>query len=298
MDDRRFLTGRTDGRGSAASSDAASVPWWSFTKTALATAALQLVARGQLMLDDPVDGRRYTLRQLLQHRAGVPDYGHLTIYHEAVRRGDPLWDASQLFARVAVDHLDFEPGQGWQYSNLGYFLVRRMIETATGEDLGSALRHLIFDSLGLASVRLATCVNDLDATEWGNADRYDPGWVFHGLLVGTPGDAVRFLHRLMLGEVLPRALLSSMTDRFAISGPVAGRPWQTAGYGLGLMIGEMAGAGLGVGHSGAGPGSIAAVYHFGNRAQPCTVAAFAPGHAQGHDEAVAEFEVARLTGPA
>jgi CubicO group peptidase (beta-lactamase class C family) len=158
MDDRRFLTGRTDGRGSAASSDAASVPWWSFTKTALATAALQLVARGQLMLDDPVDGRRYTLRQLLQHRAGVPDYGHLTIYHEAVRRGDPLWDASQLFARVAVDHLDFEPGQGWQYSNLGYFLVRRMIETATGEDLGSALRHLIFDSLGLASVRLATCV--------------------------------------------------------------------------------------------------------------------------------------------
>jgi len=50
--------------------------------------------------------------------------------------------------------------------------------------------------------------------------------------------------------------------------------------------------------SGAGPGSIAAVYHVGNRAEPCTVAAFAQGRAQGHDEAAAEFEVARLAGRA
>jgi hypothetical protein len=47
-----------------------------------------------------------------------------------------------------------------------------------------------------------------------------------------------------------------------------------------------------------GQGSIAAVYHFGNRAAPCTVAAFAPGRNQGHDEAAAEFQVARLAAPA
>lgn len=102
----------------------------------------------------------------------------------------------------------------------------------------------------------------------------------------------------MLGKVLPRGLLNSMTDRFTISGPVAGRPWATAGYGLGLMIGEITGAGLAVGHSGAGPGSISAVYHFPDRAEPCTVAAFAPGRDQGHDESATEFEVARLAGNA
>jgi hypothetical protein len=62
----------------------------------------------------------------------------------------------------------------------------------------------------------ATRADDLAATEWGNRGQYDPNWVFHGLLIGTPGDAVRFLHRLMLGEVLPRALLSSMRECFAI----------------------------------------------------------------------------------
>src|SRR3954453_22274379 len=60
------------------------VPWWSFTKTVLAAAALVLVDAGRLTLDTPLAGRRYTLRQLLQHRAGVPDYGALAAYHDAV----------------------------------------------------------------------------------------------------------------------------------------------------------------------------------------------------------------------
>jgi D-alanyl-D-alanine carboxypeptidase len=92
-----------------------------------------------------------------------------------------------------------------------------------------SVRDIIFDGLGLKSVRLATRADDLAATEWGNRGQYDPNWVFHGLLVGTPGDAVRFLHRLMLGEVLPRALLSSMTECFAIGGALADRPWKTTG---------------------------------------------------------------------
>jgi CubicO group peptidase (beta-lactamase class C family) len=96
-----FLTARIDVNGGReVHADQACVPWWSFTKTALATAALQLVARGYCSLDDRIDSRAYTLRQLLQHRAGVPDYGGLASYHEAVRRGDKPWALDDLLDRV------------------------------------------------------------------------------------------------------------------------------------------------------------------------------------------------------
>src|SRR5687768_11403862 len=100
MTDQDFLSARIDGDGTIAiTSDQVSVPWWSFTKTALATAALQLVARGHCSLDQRVDSQPYTLRQLLQHRAGVPNYGGLAAYHEAVRRGDKPWEIGELLDR-------------------------------------------------------------------------------------------------------------------------------------------------------------------------------------------------------
>jgi len=46
----------------------------------------------------------------------------------------------------------------------------------------------------------------------------------------------------------------------------------------------MASAGMATGHSGAGPGSVSAVYHFADRASPCTVAAFARGDEEGATE--------------
>ena len=131
-----------------------------------------------------------------------------------------------MLARVASDRLDFEPGHGWCYSNVGYFFVRQTIEEATGQDLDSALRHLVFDALGLDSVRLVTTAADLAETAWENRSQYDPGWVYHGLLAGTPGDAVRFLYHLMSGDVLPPHLLTEMTTRHPIGGRLPGRPWE------------------------------------------------------------------------
>jgi D-alanyl-D-alanine carboxypeptidase len=292
MRDRGFLTARIDAAGGPETrSDLASVPWWSFTKTALATAALQLVGRGRFRLDERISGRPYTLRQLLQHRAGVPNYGALVPYHEAVQRGDKPWEIDQLLERVAADRLDFDPGHGWRYSNVGYLFVRQLIEEVVGSDIGIALRSLVFDGLGLESVRIATSTEDLAKTAWGNRAAYDPGWVYHGLLIGTPGDAVRFLHSLMSGDVLPRELLAEMIRRHPIGDqPLGGRPWETTGYGLGLMIGRMQSAGVAIGHSGGGPGSVGAVYHFGDRPTPCTVAAFATGDQEG----TTEYEVAHL----
>jgi D-alanyl-D-alanine carboxypeptidase len=193
-----------------------------------------------------------------------------------------------LLDRVGADHLDFEPGHGWRYSNVGYFFIRRKIEEITGDDIGSALRHLVFDALGLKSAHAVTTASDLANTAWDNHSGYDPGWVYHGLLAGTADDAARFLHKLMLGDVLPDKLLTEMTKCVPLGGPLPGRPWETTGYGLGLMIGRMASAGATFGHSGAGPGSVGAVYHFSSQIAPRTVAAFA----QADSEGVTEYEAA------
>ena len=261
------------GRLTAHEQEARPVPWWSLTKTALAAAALVLVHRGRLALDLPIDARGFTLRQLLQHTAGVPEYGGLGAYHEAVRQGETPWSPDELLRRVDADRLVFTPGRGWAYSNVGYLHVRRLIEQATGIALDEALRALVFDPLGVPGVSIASQPGDLDGTAWGNRARYHPGWVYHGLAVGTAAEAALFLHRLLAGTLLSPSLADAMRQPYPLGGPVEGRPWRSAGYGLGLMIDVVSPRGLAIGHSGQGPGSVSAAYHFPPLAR--TVAAFA-----------------------
>jgi len=185
--DSRILTAAVEGgRLRDPDADPTTVPWWSLTKTALAAAALALVAGGALALDRQLSGRPFTLRQLLQHTAGLPDYGGLRDYHEAVARGDAPWSEERLLTRVDAERLLFPPGQGWAYSNVGYLLVRRLVEQAAGADLDAALRRLVFAPLGVSGVCVAREPTDLAGSAWGNATAYHPGWVYHGLLLGTP----------------------------------------------------------------------------------------------------------------
>ncbi len=241
---------------------AALVPWWSYTKTALASAALVLVAQGRLALDDTLAGHPFSLRHLLQHRSGLPDYGSLDAYHAAVAAGQTPWPLQDMMHRLQTGTLLFPPGHGWQYSNVGYLLVRRLIEQAADQPLGAALQRLVFAPLGLTGVQLAQVPADLDATAWGNARGYHPGWVYHGLLVGPAESAVLLLHRLLAGALLPPALLDAMCAAHPVAGRVPGRPWLSGAYGLGLMIGRTAAPGNFIGHTGGGPGSASAVYRF------------------------------------
>jgi CubicO group peptidase (beta-lactamase class C family) len=234
--------------------DAADVPWWSFSKTVIAAAALALVRDGRLALDEPLPDRRYTLRQLLQHRAGLTEYGRLPAYHEAVARNEDAWPADEMLARTAADRLVYEPGKGWGYSNIGYYFIRRLIEQATSHLLGDALDDLVLKPLGIAGVRFAA-----DRAHY--PPEYDPRWVYHGLLVGPLQQAALLLQRLLVGDLLPPSLLSAMCDRYLVGGPIAGRPWKTPSYGLGLMIGETTSGEVIAGHTGGGPGSAIAVYH-------------------------------------
>ena len=70
----------------AAGDESALVPWWSIAKTAIAACALVLVAGGRLDLDRTMPGRRFTLRQLLQHTGGLPCYTESDAYEVAVER--------------------------------------------------------------------------------------------------------------------------------------------------------------------------------------------------------------------
>src|SRR3954468_8771767 len=137
------------------------VPWWSFTKTVLAAAALVLVDAGRLTLDTPLAGRRYTLRQFAQDRAGVPDYGSLAAYHDAVASGQPPWPAGELIERVYKHASGSEPGTSWTYSNVGYLFVRQLIEHAEGKEIGEALTRLVLMPLGIANAGLARTPDDL-----------------------------------------------------------------------------------------------------------------------------------------
>ena len=176
-------------------------PWWSFTKTVLAVAAMRLVEAGKLELDALRPGKPYSLRQLLTHRAGVPNYGKLDAYHEAVARGEDAWSRERLLAAVDADHLDFAPGTAWSYSNVGYLFVRDAVEEAAGLPLADALREWVIAPLGLGSVRLAVERADFAEVFWPALRTYDPRWCYHGCLIGTPADAARLLHAVLSGAI-------------------------------------------------------------------------------------------------
>ena len=266
------------------------VPWWSVTKTCLAACALVLVAGGRLELDRTIAGRRFTLRQLLQHTSGVGCYTEAPDYEAAVDRHADPWTDDELLRQIE----NSDPEQGWSYSNSGYFLVRRLIEQATGMDIERALKALVLGPLGIEQSFIARTRADLKRSEWGDEDQFHPGWVAHGLLMGPPSDVAQFMHRLFTGALLPPPLLAAMRERRPVDAVLTGRPWQTAGYGLGLMMDIASPHGLCIGHSGQGPASVSAAYHFPALTPPVTVAAFAPTDDQGVVERAVLEEAARL----
>jgi len=270
------------------------VPWWSITKSCLAACVLVLVAGGRLDLDRPMPGRRFTLRQLLQHTSGLSCYTEHPDYDPALDRHEDPWGDGRLLALSESVPPLFDPGQGWSYSNTGYFLVRRLIEQTTGLDIERALKTLVFGPLGIENTFIARTRADLQRSEWGDEDNFHPGWVSHGLLMGHPADAALFMHRLFTGALLPAPLRDTMRVRHPVEVNLPDRPWKTAGYGLGLMMDVASPLGLCIGHSGQGPDSVAAAYHFPDLDPPRTVAAFAPTDDQGIAERAVLEAAARL----
>ena len=235
------------------------VAWWSFTKTVLSIATLRLAERGALDLDDRLPGRPFTARQLLRHEAGLPDYGCVPRYQSDVAAYKPPWPVDRLLKAVDIDRLRYQPGSGWAYSNVGYLLVAQLIEVIARQDLSAALAALIFAPAGLKSARLATRPDHLDDVQMAGASGYHPGWVYHGLVVGTVADAARLLRLVVTGDMLSPTSLASMKDCRPL--PMhATEIHPNPAYGLGLMLSAEDPEAHPLGHSGEGPGSRIAVY--------------------------------------
>ncbi|MEU6124376.1 serine hydrolase domain-containing protein [Streptomyces sp. NPDC047123] len=126
--------------------------------------ALRLVDRGELRLGDtlgkvlprlPRAWHRVTLRQLLNHTSGLPDFSadpkFLKLVSENPRR---RFDSRRLLDFVAGRPLEFRPGRRYVYSNSDNIAVALMAEAATGCRYEELLARLVYRPLGLRETSL------------------------------------------------------------------------------------------------------------------------------------------------
>ncbi|WNE99636.1 serine hydrolase [Streptomyces luomodiensis] len=257
----------------------------SVTKSFVATVVLQLVAEGRLSLSDPVDrwlpgvvsgngndGRRITVRNLLQHTSGIHNYSY----------SDDTGDSAEDFERTRFDHVspeqvvagavkhqpDFPPASAddpepdWNYSNPGYVLAGMIIQKVTGHTWPQEVRDRIIRPLGLTGTyepgddpRLQgpyahTYQRFPGSGTWTDTTLRNVSWGgAAGSLISTDRDLDRFFTALLSGRLLPPAQLAEMrrTVPVAEDFEVAFPHLQ---YGLGMMRQPLSCGGYRWGHGG------------------------------------------------
>ncbi|MET9536829.1 serine hydrolase domain-containing protein [Streptomyces sp. NPDC006553] len=236
----------------------------SITKTFVATVLLQLQAEGRIDLDDPVekwlpgvvrgnghDGRRITVRQLLNHTSGVysvtsdPGFQEKIFGPGFLEHRYDRWTPRQL-VDIAMTHApDFAPGTDWNYSNTNYVLAGMVIEKVTGRPYGKAVENRIIKPLKLRAtsvpgtdVRMpkpsspawSTLSADPDA-QVHDVSRLSPTLAYAaGEMISDSNDLQTFYRALLKGRLLPKAEMREMTTTVPVSPELP-----ATGYGLGLM---------------------------------------------------------------
>ncbi len=122
-----------------------------------AAAIVTLIREGKIRLDDPI--RKYipqapsgwnkvTIRHLLTHTSGIPDYtGNMVDFRKD-------YTEEQLATIYSKLKLDFQPGATWSYSNTGYALLGFVVRKVTGQFYGDYLRDRVFQPLGMRTARV------------------------------------------------------------------------------------------------------------------------------------------------
>lgn len=234
----------------------------SLTKQFTAAAIMKLVEQGKIGLDDPLSkylpdfdtgGRTVTIRQLLNHTSGIPNY---TGQPGFLGRGDRLdFNAKELLQYVAGKPFAFEPGTSWAYSNTNYVLLGLIVEKLSGQPYGAFLQEQLFKPLALTHTRAdsETAIIPhrakgygirLDTNERRNAalmTTANAGGA--GMLISTAGDLVRWEIGLINGRAVKPASFQQMIDAPAKTGT------PDTSYGFGLMI-DQAGGQRRISHTG------------------------------------------------
>ena len=138
----------------------------SIAKAFSGAVALQLVRDGRLGLDDTIGQRRpdlpaawagVTVRQLLNHTSGLPDYTRSAGFREQVEN-DPRGFVTPLgvIEWVRADGLVFPSGSDYEYSNTDNIVVGLIAETVTGRSYRRLLTETVFSPAGLGETSFPT----------------------------------------------------------------------------------------------------------------------------------------------
>ncbi len=128
----------------------------SFTKQFTAMSVMLLVHDGKLRYDDhltdifpefPAYGKSITVRNLLNHTSGLPDYEDILMkqYPNTPDEKIPqILDAGVLKLLEQQSAGEFAPGTKWEYSNSGYAVLAMIVEKVSGKPFGEFLHERIF----------------------------------------------------------------------------------------------------------------------------------------------------------
>lgn len=217
----------------------------SITKQFTAVLILMLMEESRLTLDDRIDSylgnlpdswRGVTIRQLLNHTAGIPDIEEIFGY--AAYRNPYTYD--QIIAVANSKAVYFPAGTGMRYSNTGYFLLGHVLEKIEGASYGEILRRRICAPLGMAHTRQSDpsdvipnrCAGyQLIGDTLRNRDAMQPSaCLAAGTIISTVGDMARWDSAITCNRLLKPETQALMWQRTRLS------DGETKNYGFGWFI--------------------------------------------------------------
>jgi D-alanyl-D-alanine carboxypeptidase len=161
-------TGRADVRKTAKPRATDHMRIASVAKAFSGAVALNLVRSGQLSLDDTIEGvlptlpkawGQVTLRQLLNHTSGVPDYTQSeAFFKHASTKPLAYLSPLEVIGFVAKEPLAFKPDSKYEYSNTDNIIVGLMVEAVTKETYTSELQKIVLGPAKLTQTSLPTKV--------------------------------------------------------------------------------------------------------------------------------------------
>ncbi len=228
----------TQDRSTAAAADGATLfKIASISKLFIAVSSTKLVDDGLLRLEDTVafwlpaaaagieNADTITVRNLLQHRSGVPDFDSVPGFSWR----QPHTSNAALLELVLGRPADFAPDARNEYSNTNYLLLGMILDAALGYSHHDYVQNEILTPLGMVdtfSLLSEINVARLARGYWDNVDRTEQDYVAPGgSMISTVRDTGVFLRQLATGTLLndaERAVYESLFTSYAHTGWLPG----------------------------------------------------------------------------